>query len=133
MSLFRRQTNPYARAAQQEEEFKRTKVREARPKSFLVLGSTGHGREVTSYAWDKLPSGLNVADYDVVIINFAAFEKKTLAEGFPPERLPSRETMTQLAFSPRAEVVAIGDPRLLVGAPPASEERRLFDQRQRAD
>ena len=108
----------------------------ARPKRFLVLGSDGHGhgRGVTAYAWDKLPNGLNVADYDVVVINFAAFEDKVLAEGFPTERLPSRETLARLIFAPNSTIVAIGDPSTLIGAPPDPEGPvGFYDSRWRAD
>src|SRR4051794_1598771 len=85
-------------------------VEGARTKRYLVLGSEGHGRTVKSYRWDKLPADLNVADYDVVVLNYAAFENEDLAKGFPIDRLPSVESMTRLLFSPNAEIVAIGDP-----------------------
>lgn len=87
---------------------------------------------MTSYRWDKLPISLNVADHDLVVLNWAAFEDKELAEGFPPERLPSTESMTRLVFSPNAEVVAIGNPSTMIGSM-RTEPRRLIDPRRRAD
>lgn len=98
----------------------------------LVLGSSGHGRAVQAYPWDQLPRTLNVADYEVVILNFAAFEDRAAAEGFPIDRLPDQRALTRLLFSPSSEVVAIGDPRTLVGPPP-DPDPRLFDSRKRAD
>ena len=102
-------------------------------KRILVLGSRGHGHGVTSYEWDKTPSGLNVADYDVVVLNFAAFENDgPLAAGFPPERLPQSESLVRLLFSPNAEVIVIGNPATLIGPPP--EGLGLpYDNRYRAD
>jgi hypothetical protein len=98
-----------------------------------VLGSEGHGRGVKSHRWDKLPSDLNVADYDVVVLNFAAFEDKELAEGFPQDRLPSVESITRLLFSPNAEVIAIGDPSTLIGSLLEDARMRFYDPRLRAD
>jgi hypothetical protein len=75
---------------------------------------------------------LNVADYDVVILNFAAFVDEALANGFPKERLPGREAMARLLFSPGSEIIAIGDPATKIGQPP-SAEMRWYDSRVRAD
>ncbi len=38
-------------------------------KRILVLGSAPHTRLVTAYTWDNLPKPLNIADYDVTILN----------------------------------------------------------------
>src|SRR4051794_18962501 len=109
-------------------------LEQARPKRYLVLGSEGHGRGVRSHRWDKLPTDLNVADYDVVVLNFSAFEDKDLAEGFPPDRLPARASMTRLLFSPDAEIIAIGDPSTPIGPPPKEDSRApWYDTRVRAD
>jgi hypothetical protein len=108
----------------------RRELERARPKRYLVLGSEGHGRGVTSYRWDKVPNDLNVADYDVVVLNFSAFDEKELAEAFP--RLPSDEPMTRLLFSPNAEIVAIGNRATLIGSQ-RQEARRIVDRRRRAD
>lgn len=102
-------------------------------KRILVLGSSGHGRAVQAYQWDQLPQALNVADHEVVILNFAAFEDRAVAEDFPIDRLPDRRSMTRLLFSPGSELVAIGDPRTLIGPPPDHLDPRLFDSRKRAD
>lgn len=91
----------------------------ARPKQILVIGSEGHGKEVTSYSWDKFPRGFNVADFDVVILNFATFEEdQALAAAFPPERLPTRESLGRLFFAERTELIAIGDPSEQIGPEP---------------
>jgi hypothetical protein len=107
------------------------KLEGARPKRYLVLGSDGHGRGVRSHLWDKLPGDVNVADFDVVVLNFAAFEDEKLAEGFPTDRLPSVESMTRLVFSPNAEIIAIGDPSTRIGS--RGDRTPLFDPQVRAD
>jgi hypothetical protein len=100
----------------------------------LVLGSTGHGAGVRAHRWDRLPpNGLNVADYEAVILNFAAFEDEDLAEGFQVELLPTVRSMTRLAFSPGAEVIAIGDPSTMIGSWPEKPLTRAIDPRARCD
>jgi hypothetical protein len=90
-----------------------------RSKRILVIGSEGHGKDVTCYSWDKFPEGFNVADFDVVILNFATFEEdQALATAFPPERLPSRESLGRLFFAERTELIAIGDPSRQIGPEP---------------
>jgi len=109
-------------------------LEQSRPHRYLVLGSEEHGRRVTSHRWDRMPDDINVADYDVVVLNFAAFEDKELAEGFPTDRLPSVQSMTRLLFSPDAEIIAIGNPSTLIGAPQEQTVRRsFFDPRRRSD
>lgn len=105
-------------------------VEGTRPKRYLVLGSEGHGRGVRAHRWDKVPAGLNVADYDVVMLNFVAFEDEALAEGFPIERLPAREQFARLLFSAGSTIIAIGDPRTRVGA---RDSEGIFDSRLRVD
>lgn len=91
----------------------------ARPKRILVIGSEGHGKAVTSYPWHKFPERFNVADFDVVILNYATFgEDQALAEGFPPERLPDRDSLGRLFFAEDSELIAIGDPNTEVGPEP---------------
>lgn len=107
---------------------------QARPRRCLVLGSTGHGAAVRAHRWDRLPpNGLNVADYDAVILNFAAFEDKDLAEGFQVELLPTVRSMTRLVFSPGAEVIAIGNPSTMIGSWPEQPLTRAIDPRARCD
>ncbi len=56
-------------------------------KRILVLGSAPHTRLVTAYTWDNLPKYLNVADYDVVILNLEPLLDEKLARGFNLEKL----------------------------------------------
>ena len=51
-------------------------------KKILVLGSNQHSKIVTSYLWQYLPPDLNVADFDVVIINLIPFQNETFAHEF---------------------------------------------------
>ena len=90
---------------------------QAEVKRILVLGSEGHGRAVQAHPWDQLPEALNVADYEVVILNFTAFEDRTFAEGFPVDRLPDQSAMARLLFSQSSEVVSMGDPELSLVRP----------------
>jgi hypothetical protein len=103
-----------------------------RAKCYLVLGSDGHGYGVRSHRWDKVPNDLNIADYDVAILNFAAFEDPELAGGFAQERLPSVESMARLVFS-GAEVIAIGNPSTLIGSLPENPLTRAIETRDRCD
>jgi hypothetical protein len=77
----------------------------------LVLGSEPHSREVTAYTWDNLPSDLNVADYDVVIMNFVPLDfDEELTTRVDSKRLPRKEQFSRLLISQGSEVVAIGHP-----------------------
>jgi hypothetical protein len=106
-------------------------IERRRTKRILVIGSDGHGRSVEARKWDKLGTGINVADFDVVILNFAAFETDPqLAEAFPLDLLPKIEAMTRLLFSEGSEVIAIGDPAALIGPTPLPA---TYDERLRAD
>jgi hypothetical protein len=101
-------------------EHRAASVRASRPKRYLVLGSVGHGRGVDAYVWDKVPPDLNVADYDAVVLNFAAFEEQPkLASGLPPDRLPDRAAMTRMLFAPGTDIVAIGNPSTSIGPSPS--------------
>ena len=90
-------------------------LQRTRPMSCLVVGSTGHGRQVKAYPWDELSQDVNIGDFDIVILNFAAFYDKALAAGLPLDRLPSRKVMARVLFSPNTEIIAIGDPRTVIG------------------
>lgn len=84
----------------------------------LVLGSAPHGLGVHAYEWDRLPANLNVADYDVAILNFLPFsENQDLREGMNRDRLPGRDQFLRLMFSRDSEIIAIGDPRVELGRP----------------
>jgi hypothetical protein len=82
-------------------------------RKILVLGSDSHGSQVTAYKWDALPADLNVADYDVVILNFEPFMKAQFVDvahrpaiqwdGFPGPR-----DFANLLFSDGSEVIVIG-------------------------
>jgi hypothetical protein len=69
----------------------------------LVLGSEGHGRNVRAFFWMSVPETLNVADYDVVILNFGRVSTSS-------EHLPSAEQFARLLFSENSAVIAFGDP-----------------------
>lgn len=69
-----------------------------------------------AYQWIDLPSELNVADFDTVILNFAAFEDEAVRRTVPLDRLPPIQQFMRLLFSPDSFVIAIGDPRCEFGS-----------------
>jgi hypothetical protein len=80
-------------------------------KRILVLGSAPHGRQVTAYAWDELPADLNVADYDVVILNFVPLRDQEFASKVNQQkRFPDRDKFSLLLFRPGSEIIVIDEP-----------------------
>ncbi|MGD2165641.1 MAG: hypothetical protein PVH50_08930 [Anaerolineae bacterium] len=84
----------------------------------LVLGSAPHSRFVTTYCWDSLPEDLNVADYDLVILNLVPLLKRGFAKSINLKTLPSSRSFSRLLFSEGSEIVAIGTPGLKIGDNP---------------
>lgn len=78
-------------------------------KRILVLGSTPHTRLVTAYAWDRLPQDLNIADYDVVILNLVPFLDKEFARRITQSALIPWMQYARLLFS-RSEIIVVGQP-----------------------
>jgi len=84
----------------------------------LVLGSAPHTKTITAYTWDNLPKRINVADYDVVILNLVPFLEKQFARSVKLETLPGYEQFAQLLFSDASETIAIGNPSIEIGSNP---------------
>jgi hypothetical protein len=76
----------------------------------LVLGSAPHTRLVWAYTWDRVPADLNVADYDVVILNLVPFLDEQLVRQIDVDTLPSWEPFARLLFSKDSEIISIGVP-----------------------
>lgn len=87
-------------------------------KRILVLGSAPHTRLVTAYSWDNLPKYLNVADYDVVILNLVPFLDQHFARTVNVDTLPSWQQFARLLFSQGSEIIAIGLPGFDIGSNP---------------
>lgn len=87
-------------------------------KRILVLGSAPHTRLVTAYTWDNLPEYLNVADYDVVILNLEPFLNQEFARAINLDTLPSVQQFARLLFSQGSEVIVIGFPAIQLGSNP---------------
>jgi hypothetical protein len=85
------------------------------PSRTLILGSEHHGRHVRAYSWAGLPEALNVADFDVVILNFEAFKDESVRTNVQLKRLPSTEHFARLIFSEGSRVFAFGDPTVQFG------------------
>jgi hypothetical protein len=84
----------------------------------LILGSVPSTKFVTAYAWDNLPSHLNVADYDVVILDLVPFLTQEFARSIDLDTLPSWRKFARLIFSRGSEVIAIGIPGTEIGSNP---------------
>jgi hypothetical protein len=77
-------------------------------KRILVLGSAPHTRQVEAYSWYELPTNLNVADYDVVVLNLVPLLDSQVASEVNWDVLPSSIDFLPLFFAKESEVVAIG-------------------------
>lgn len=96
----------------------------------LVLGSPPRWRGVRAHSWRAIPDGLNVADYDVVILNFVEFEDEGARTNVDPKRVPSAASFARLLFSSGSTVVAIGSPFVKFGSEqpmPFGSGTRLFE------
>ena len=85
-------------------------------KRILVLGSAPHTQMVNAYTWTDLPRDLNVADYDVVILNLEPLDDTKLASSITPGMLPLREEFARLLFSDESELIIIGYPPIKIGS-----------------
>ncbi len=84
-------------------------------KKILILGSSQHSSLVTAYEWHQLPLDLNVAGYDIVILNFVPFIDKTYSEKIDLSSLPKISHFTSLLFHTKSEILVIGDPSTKIG------------------
>jgi hypothetical protein len=75
-----------------------------------VLGSDGYGRGVTARSWDDLAPGLNVADYEVVILDFATLDRSDLAGRLNRDSIPTAEQFARLSLS-GGSIYGIGNPQ----------------------
>ena len=91
-----------------------------RPRRVLVIGSRPRSRFADAYEWDQLPRDLNVADYDIVIMDLVPLEDQALRRRVDIDRIPPPAQFARLAFSD-AELVFIGRPHLQVGDNPYVE------------
>ena len=84
----------------------------------LVLGYSQSSQWFDSYSWSYIPELLNVADYDVVILNFRPFEIQAIARSVDIDRIPRFAQFARLLFSEGAEIVVIGRPFFHLGDGP---------------
>lgn len=104
--------------SQAEANFNQTSAEEHLEKRILVLGSAPHTKQISAYTWDRLPKYLNVADYDVVILNLEPLLDKHFAASLNIETLPSWEQFARLVFSHASELIIIGMPIIQIGNNP---------------
>ncbi len=85
-------------------------------KRILVLGSTPHTRLVKAYTWDKLPQDLNVADYEIIILNLVPLQDSRLTESVDSQVLINmRPQFARAFFTSESEIIAIGIPNTKFG------------------
>ncbi len=82
----------------------------------LVLGSSERWRGVRTHSWNAIPDGLNVADYEVVILNFVELEDEGVRTNVRVDSVPSAESFARLMFSSGSTVVAVGSPLVEFGS-----------------
>jgi hypothetical protein len=87
----------------------------------LILGSANHSKLVTAYEWHKLPSKLNVSDFDTLILDLSPFQDREYARSIDVKLLPSWQQFARHVFSNDSEVIAIGSPRFVLGTHPFVE------------
>ena len=79
------------------------------PTRILVLGSRPSTRAVTSFGWEELPGGLNIADYEKVIFDLAPIvADHSVAERVDQDALPKPAQVMRLLNSPDGELVVMG-------------------------
>jgi hypothetical protein len=93
-------------------------------KKILVLGSGPHSRMVRSIPWQSPKVDLNVADYEVVIVNLAESAGEVGLGAGALEWMFKWQQWARLLFSPGAEVVVVGHPRS--GSPAANHFRDVL-------
>ncbi|MTJ15282.1 hypothetical protein FJR11_22500 [Anabaena sp. UHCC 0187] len=77
-------------------------------RKILILGSTQHSRLVTAYNWHELPDTLNIADYDILILNVIPLMDKAYLETINLDFLPSSKQFGNLLFGSKSEIIIIG-------------------------
>jgi hypothetical protein len=90
--------------------FNQTGIEEYKEKRILVLGSAPHTRHIEAYTWDKLPKILNVADYDVVILNLIPLLYQNFTNSIDIKTLPNWRQFARFVFSQESELIIIGNP-----------------------
>jgi hypothetical protein len=79
-------------------------------KRILVLGSAVSRPGIAAHLWNDLPPDINVADYDVIILNLVSFLTQQKEFGIRPERLPTWQQLARLLFNATSEIICIGIP-----------------------
>lgn len=85
------------------------------PRRVLVLGAFQLSRQVDAWPWDRVPSDMNVADYDVVIVNLIPLLDTTYAGNLQLDRIPEPIQFSRLVFSEQTELVFLGEPWVRIG------------------
>lgn len=79
----------------------------------LILGSYSHGKHVTEYSWNAIPETLNIADYQILIMDFTVLNNPEFLESVTIKNNMSEYQFGKFLFSPNSEVVVIGPGKFL--------------------
>lgn len=82
----------------------------AERKKILVLGHQYNSKEVKSYNWNRLPIDLNLADFEVVIMDLTQFDDDNFIKSLPKRNLFDNCNFNNFLFSPDNELIIIGYP-----------------------
>jgi hypothetical protein len=105
---------------------------EKRLNKIALIGARGYERtapqRVDCFAWEKLPSNLNLRDYDTVIIDLLSLPSKNSVDWLIFEQILSLSVAIDILKS-SGQVILIGDPRFSIpvkGSPTDKERPFLF-------
>lgn len=78
-------------------------------KRILVIGHSLKSRSLKSFTWEELPKDCNIADYDVVIIDFTTFDEKTCRIKHKDHPIKD-DYLYDFLSNPENEMLLIGEP-----------------------
>jgi len=79
-------------------------------KKILVLGAYYKSKEVKSFLWNNLPSDLNLADFEVVIMDLTKFDENNFIQSLPNKDLFHDTNFDNFLFGLNNELIIIGYP-----------------------
>lgn len=85
----------------------------------LVLGSELSIKHLHSHSWNRTPKDLDVASFDIVILDFTSLSDHDYSKSVDLESLPKPIDFGRLIFGGRAQLFIIGSPLVSMGAHPS--------------
>lgn len=84
----------------------------------LLIGSKLNLANLLSYEWHNLPPKLNIADFDVIILNYVPLYDKKYSESIDIVSLPKWEQFARFIFSQNGNLFIIGKTNIQIGNNP---------------